>query len=216
MRSGLLLQLGRFTEAEQLLTTVLGRPCPEAASLCHLLVSLLCHEGRADDARRRLETLWENLDRSRPDHRVIRLALLREHIGVDFELVPLEETMTQIRGRPDDSRLGLARAYLATRSGRFDQARVELEAVLNRRDDDPVIWRAWLDWAMVAGETGPMRQALAHLPAGLIDAGRVQELRVWLAARRNDAQAERRALEQRLAEGPQRSGFPDSAGRATP
>ena len=110
--------------------------------------------------------------------------------------------MAQIRGRPDDGRLGLARAYLATRSGRFDQARVELEAVLNRRDDDPVVWRAWLDWAMAAGETGPVCEALAHLPAGLFDAGRVQGLRAWLAVRQHDAQAERRALEQRLAEDP--------------
>jgi thioredoxin-like negative regulator of GroEL len=201
-RSGLLLRLGRFTEAEQLLTTVIGWPYPEAARLCHLLVSLLCHEGRADDARRLLDTLWEDLDRSRPDHRDIRLALLIEHIGLDFELVPIEGTMAQIRGRPDDGRLGLARAYLATRSGRFDQARVELEAVLNRGDDDPIIWRAWLDWAMAAGETGRAREALAHLPAGLFDAGRVQGMRAWLAARRDDARTERRALEQRLAEDP--------------
>ncbi|MGP0069623.1 MAG: FG-GAP-like repeat-containing protein [Isosphaeraceae bacterium] len=201
-RSSLLARLGRFTEAEQLLTTALGRPGPEAAPLCHRLVSLLCHEGRADDARRRVEALWEDLDRSRPDRRDLRLALLSEHIGIDFELVPLEGTMAQIQGRPDDDRLGLARAYLATRSGRFDQARVELEAVLNRRDDDPVIWRAWLDWAMAAGETGPVREALAHLPAGLFDARRVQGLRAWLAARLDDAHADRRALEQQLAEDP--------------
>ncbi len=107
-RSSLLLRLGRFTEAEQLLTAVLGRPYPEATRLRQLLVSLLCQEGRADDARRRLETLWEEVDRSRPDHRDIRLALLSEHIGLDFELVPLEGNMAQIRGRPDDGRLGLA------------------------------------------------------------------------------------------------------------
>ncbi len=73
---------------------------------------------------------------------------------------------------------------------------------MNRRDDDPVVWRAWLDWAMAAGETGPVCEALAHLPAGLFDAGRVQGLRAWLAVRQHDAQAERRALELRLAEDP--------------
>ncbi len=109
--------------------------------------------------------------------------------------------MAQVRARPDvnDVGLRLARAHLATRSGRFDRARAELEAGLRHRPDDPVVWRAWLDRAVAAGESAAAREALGHLPADALDPARVQWLRAWLAANRDDVQAERHALEGQVA-----------------
>ena len=183
---------------------MLRRPWPEDADLRNQLLSLLGQEGRFDDARRLIEIRWDDLgrSRSRPGSRDARLALLREHVGLDFETIPLEGNMAQVQGQADDDRLRLARAYLATRLGRFEEAGAGLEAVLKWGADDPVVWRARMDWAMAAGELGPLRQALDHLSADQIDPTRVQRLRVWLAARRGDTDAERLALEGLVAQDP--------------
>ena len=198
------IRLGQFAEAEQVLTRVLCRHWPEDADLRNQLLSLLGQEGRFDDARHLIETRWDDLgrSRSRPGSRDARLALLREHVGLDFETIPLEGNMAQVQGQADDDRLRLARAYLATRLGRFEEAGAGLEVVLKRGADDPVVWRARMDWAMAAGEWGPLRQALDHLSADQIDPTRVQRLRVWLAARRGDAEAERLALAELVAQDP--------------
>src|SRR5262249_54752011 len=107
-RADLTIRLGRVTQAGRILTPAPDRPAPEPADLPHLLLSLLCHEGRFDEARRLIETEWDDLGRSRPESRDIRLTLLREHIGLDFETLPLEGSLAQIQGRPDDDRLRLA------------------------------------------------------------------------------------------------------------
>ena len=82
------------------------------------------------------------------------------------------------------------------------EAGAGLEAVLKYGAHDPVVWRARMDWAMAAGESGALRQALDHLSADQLDPTRVQRLRVWLAARRGDAEAERLALGELVAEDP--------------
>src|SRR4051812_4827362 len=185
-RGRVAIRLGQFTAAEQVLTRVLRQPWPEDADLRNQLLSLLGQEGRFDDARRLIEIRWDDLgrSRSRPGSRDVRLALLREHVGLDFETIPLEGNMAQVQGQADDDRLRLARAYLATRLGRLEEAGAGLEAVLKRGADDPVVWRARMDWAMAAGELGSLRQALDHLSADQIDPTRIQRLRAWLAARR--------------------------------
>ncbi len=45
-----MLRLGRFAEAEEVLTTAIGRPSPETADPRRQLVALLAQEGRLDDA----------------------------------------------------------------------------------------------------------------------------------------------------------------------
>jgi len=197
-RANLTIRLGRFTEAEQILTRALSRPRTSAADLRRLLIRLFGQEGRFDDARHLIETQWDDLDWSLPDSRDVRLALLREHIELDFDPVPLEGNMAQIQARAneDDDRFLLARAYIATRAGRFDEAKNELEVCLQHRRDDPVVWRAWLDWAVAFGQSGPAREAMSHLRAPPSEAVRVQKHRAWLAVRRGDLLAERRALEQ--------------------
>jgi enediyne biosynthesis protein E4 len=197
-QANLTIRLGRFSEAEQVLTRALSRPRTDATDLRRLLVRPFGQEGRFDDARHVIETQRDDLDRSLPDSRDVRLALLREHIELDFDPVPLEGNIAQIQARAneDDDRFLIARAYIATRAGRFDEAENELEVCFQHRLDDPVVWRAWLDWAVAFGQSGPAREAMSHVPALSSEAVRVQKLRAWLALRRGDPLAERRALEQ--------------------
>ena len=48
---------------------------------------------------------------------------------------------------PDDDRVWLGLADLATRTGRFDEAGDWLTRCERARPDDPAVWRARLDWA---------------------------------------------------------------------
>ncbi len=52
-----------------------------------------------------------------------------------------------------------------------------------------------LDWGLATEQVAEVRRALTHLPAERVPPGRVEDLRAWLASRRGDAAAERRALE---------------------
>jgi hypothetical protein len=58
--------------------------------LRHLLLILLGQQGRIVDARRFLEALWYDTAVLPTGDPGDRLALIREHIGLDFELFPLE------------------------------------------------------------------------------------------------------------------------------
>ncbi len=128
-----------------------------------------------------------------------RSGLLREHIGLDFETTPLEgnlSSLEQNKALPtDDDRLWLARANLAINDGRLNDAESWLDVCLKNRPDDPVVWRARLDWAMAAGRFDEVRQALSHLDARKIPMARVFAIRAWLARYRGDDEGERRVLE---------------------
>ncbi len=68
---------------------------------------------------------------------------------------------------PQDDRVWLGKAHLATLLGRFDEARTWLDRCLKRRPDDVAVWRLRLDWAMAADRPAEARATLAHLPAYL-------------------------------------------------
>ena len=53
-------QLGRIAEAQRVLRAVLRRPGPESAGVRHLLLILMGQQGRLDDARRLIESLWDD------------------------------------------------------------------------------------------------------------------------------------------------------------
>jgi predicted Zn-dependent protease len=196
--------LGRLTDAERRLRAALQRPGPEVPALRRSLLVLLGQQGRLDEARRLIESLWDEPAIVPGTDRTDRLAMLHEHAGLDLEPFPLEGNLGLIDAGPepaaegDRRALALARAYLATRSGDFDRAEGELRSCLRRRAEDPTVWRAWLDWAVEAGRVEPAREALPHLPARLFDAGRILELRAWFARQRHDEPAERRLLEELL------------------
>jgi predicted Zn-dependent protease len=204
-------RLGRLAEAERALRSALHRPGPESAAVRHLLVIVLGQQGRIVEVRRLLASLWGDATLLPPGDVPGRLALLREHVGLDFEPFPLEFNLSQLGERTeppgDDDRLALAlaRAYLATRSGDFDRAEAGLRTWLKRRPDDPLVWKAWLDRAVAAGRPESASDALPHVPASLMDPGRILELRAWFARNRRDDTAERLALEALIRQDPGRT-----------
>src|SRR6516165_9946346 len=92
----------------------------------------------------------------------------------------------------------LARAHLAIREVDLVEARRWLDGCLARRSRDPAVWRMRLEWALAANRPDEVRRTLPHLPADEEPEGRALTLRAWLAARRDDRAAERRALEEKI------------------
>ena len=100
---------------------------------------------------------------------------------------------------PDDDRVWLGLANLATRAGRFEEAGDWLARCERARPEDRAVWRAWLNWALAAGRPDEVVRAATHLPSEGFTQARVLELRAWMAARSGDRTAERASLEALIA-----------------
>jgi enediyne biosynthesis protein E4 len=188
----LIQELGRFAEAEQVLIDALASVGPREPQLRSLFNQLLFWEGRLDEARRLLQTGWNNS----PD----RAGDLRSLWVIDGAVLMVERIQTVVdqaaRKSPDDDRLWLARANLALLSGQFTEAARWLDACLERRPADPVVWRARLRWACAADSLDEARRALSHLPSERFSHTEALALRAWFATRAGNADKERAALEQ--------------------
>jgi enediyne biosynthesis protein E4 len=151
--------------------------------------------GRHEDYRRYLRREVERA----PDP----TANLRTLWQIDSVPYPVERGRQELEHAkqvaPDDDRVWLALADLATRTGRFDEAGEWLERCERVRHDDRAVWRARLDWAQAADRPDEVVRAASHLPVSHFTQARVLELRAWMAARRRDHQAERAALESKIA-----------------
>ena len=121
---------------------------------------------------------------------------------IDAMPYPVERSRRELeRARqvaPDDDRVWLALADLATRTGRFEEAEEWLIRCEQARPDDRAVWRARLDWAQAAERPDEVVRAARHLPVSLFSQAHVLELRAWMAARSGDRQAERTALEAKI------------------
>ena len=143
--------------------------------------SLTCHwiTGRHDDYRSFLRREFEH---TRDPAETLRLLW-----SLDHEPYPIEgmrETLEKARSMaPDDDRVWLALADLATRSGRFDEAGDWLTRCERARPSDDAVWRARLEWAQAAGRPDEVMRAASHLPASGLPRERLLELVAWLAAR---------------------------------
>ena len=100
---------------------------------------------------------------------------------------------------PDDDRVWLGLADLATRAARFEEAGDWLARCERARPEDRAVWRARLNWAQAAGRPDEVVRAAAHLPGDGLTQARVLELRAWMAAQSGDRTAERAALEAKIA-----------------
>src|SRR5205814_3183446 len=130
---------------------------------------------QARDPVRVLRALWRT-ERGTPPYQTIEQAL-----------------DTGGRLDPEDDRVWLGRARVATQTGRLGEAETWLKRCGDARGDEPV-WRAWLDWARAADRTDTARIALRAI--GPQRLGPVARLawRAWFAQRAGDSPAERRAL----------------------
>ena len=102
------------------------------------------------------------------------------------------------REAPDDDRVWLGRADLATRAGRYAEADDWLKQCEARRPDDPDVCQARLFWGLEAGRLDVATHVLTRLSADRFSPAEIAALAARLAALRGDAVAERSALERRV------------------
>ena len=76
----------RFSDAERISREALEKPSSSTGEVRHLLLVILGQQGRLDEARRLIEATFSETGRSQSE----RLALLREHLALDLETIPLD------------------------------------------------------------------------------------------------------------------------------
>ncbi len=193
---------GRFSVAETILERALSRPGRQVITVGQVLTRLLWEQGRTYERRAVIESSWRIA--SRPDwpRSDEALGLLHDHIAVDFESLALDAFRMLLdragRQAPEDDRVWLGKANLATRNGQFAEARRLLDDCLARRPEDPAVWQAELDWGLATEQDASVRRAMAHLPAQRFSRGGLEVIRAWLASRRHDPVGEHSALERLL------------------
>ncbi len=206
-RGRLAMELGRFTEAERALTAALAaNPAGlEAVDVRQHLIHLFVQQGRYDEAQGLLQHQWHDLADTRPAEAT---AALRAHVDLDLDTAPLTGLRAVLDRAaalaPDDGRVALARANLATREGRLDDARRALNDALRAGPADTAVHRARLRWALAAGRRDETESAETALGALGISADERLALDAWRAARRGDRPGERSAWERLAATGPAR------------
>lgn len=191
-RAELAFEHGRLAAAEEYLEHATFRKGTNGhLSRLSLLEQIDQLTGRTDDLRARKEEEW--------DDATDKVDLLRKYWLLDLETAfPSDRLRRQLdekgRAAPDDDRVWLGKANLALRLGGFDEAEQWLDQCLKRRPEDPVVWRARLDWAIASRRIVEAVEAMRHVPASRLTPVRRLGVRAWLAAQRGDIEAERAAL----------------------
>ena len=197
-RGRLALESYRYALAESCLERAIAGEGEIGEEARRLLGRLHTVTGRHEDFRRCVRRQVER----EPDP----TANLRTLWQIDHKPYPVERSRRELaharQAAPDDDRVWLALADLATRTGRFEEAEEWLTRCERARPDDRAVWRARLDWAQAADRPDEVVRAASHLPASLFTQARVLGLRAWMAARRGDRQAERATLESKIAQEP--------------
>ncbi|MEW4569447.1 FG-GAP-like repeat-containing protein [Tautonia sp. JC769] len=185
-------QRGRLARAEERLRrgiTIGGAHRPIAR---WELVRLLRPQGRFDEARR----IFRDGFAEHPEP----IEALKVLYWLDVDPFPIETVRRDLteahRLAPDDDRVWLGLAYLATRSGRFTEAEDWLDRCLARRPSDPAVWQHRLEWALAADRPASVTEALPHLPSGPDSEAQALRLRAWFARLDGDRALERSSLEQ--------------------
>jgi len=197
-RGTVALAQGRLAVAEEALERALREGGINRDEALSSMARVLRLQGRLAELRGRL---LDGLGRS-----AVPAELLRQLWLLDTEPLPVEGIRGFLdracREAPDDDRLWLGLANLATRTGQLDEAAAWLDRCEGRRPADPAVWRARLDWARATGDPEAVRRALAQPSAGHLRPAEAWALLAWLAASREDHAAERDALAALLRDDP--------------
>lgn len=198
-RAQLAFELGRYALAESLLPSLADQPGELGQEANRLLRQILLYTGRTDALVHRLETRWRLADDPSGQ-------LLRTHWLLKAQAFPVQAVRQALhqahRQAPRDDRVWLGLANLASRSGDLDTAEHWLSRCLERRPDDPAVWKAQLLWALAAGQLDSVLQALPHLPASAFSSDEQLRLRAQIAALQGDQAAESKALDALLDQAP--------------
>lgn len=182
---------GRLAAAEERLAATVNAPAAIRQEAAILRERLLFLSGRWEQAARSIEQRWDSArDQAK---------LLWTHWQLETQPLPVDSMRDSLeqfsRLAPDDDRVWLGRADLATRTGRFTEADGWLNRCERRRPEDPDVWRARLHWALSSGNPGAAASAMTHLHAGAFSKAETAALAVRFAALRGDSKSERAALE---------------------
>jgi len=195
---------GRLADAEQLVRNALDDSRIEGPSLPLALGLLYAQQGRLDEAGRLIEETWNRIERTGAANWERAIPLVRMHIRLRLDAPPTQAIRAFLekaaQRSPDDDRVWLGRANLATRAGSYDEAARWLDACLRRRPTDVPVWQARLSWALATNRIETIHQAAQNLPADELTPARIHALAARLAARLTDV--ERRALEGVIAADP--------------
>jgi enediyne biosynthesis protein E4 len=184
-QGSLLMDLGRYAVAESLLLTALGKaPATDRYPVLHSLARLFRLEGRYVEVSEVLVAAWGRA----PDPS----ELLKDLWQSDTEPVPVDAWQLLLDAAAnEDDRVWLGRARHAVLTARFGDAEKWLGRCLDRRADDPAVWRACLDLAVATENEPRFWEAVERISAEGVRPWEIAALRTWLAARNGDRRAER-------------------------
>jgi enediyne biosynthesis protein E4 len=194
-RARLLMNIGKLTLAEEVLTTLPRDRGPDATEVGRVLEHLLRLEKRTHEARDVIIGSWPWA--ADPAHLLKRLYIL------DDAAFPVDHVKRALDAcDQEDDRVWLGRANLATWSGRFEEAARWLDACERRRPDDQPVWLSRLTLAMETRDLAGAARAMRHVWASWFLPSERLRLRAWLANFRGDLELERQSLLALLADEP--------------
>jgi tetratricopeptide (TPR) repeat protein len=191
-RARLALARGRFAEVEEALgPTEFPRTSQAFVMRESCLQQVNLFTGQFDRLRRRIEDEWGGAGNP--------AEVLRKHYLVDNpRSFPVDALRTRLdeagRLAPEDDRVWLGKAHLAIRIAQFADADTWLRRCVQKRPQDPAVWRARLEWAMATDRLADAIESLRHLPADRLALEHHFSTRAWMAARLGDTRAEQDAL----------------------
>jgi tetratricopeptide (TPR) repeat protein len=190
-RARMALDHGRLAVAEESLTPLLKEPGEVGEQAARLADQVDLFSGRPRAIGRRIEQRWQMAHD--------RAGLLRLHWQLDigpYPVAAVREALDRMaREAPEDDRVWLGQAHLATVTGRYDEADKMLKRCEARRSDDPDVLQARMAWAVGTGRLDDALRVASHLPASCLNPAEAASVNYRLAALRGDATAERAALE---------------------
>jgi tetratricopeptide (TPR) repeat protein len=191
LRGRLALETGRYGLAERCFERARLAGGDIGAEARQLMSPLWWVTGRRDEVRSMLQ---KDVERMRDPSEPLRMLWRLDHDP--YPLNRISQLLDKAkRTAPDDDRVWLALADLATQVGHFEEADDWLTRCERARPDDSAVWRARLRWARAAGRPDEVARAARHLPRSNWTQASLLELRAWMAARTGDRLAERAALE---------------------
>jgi tetratricopeptide (TPR) repeat protein len=198
-RTDLKIDRGLLGDAEQLIKLAQHDAPDQGSILNALLAPIYSREGRFEEAARLIEEEWDGLNQKGKGASANAIHLLRWHMDMMRTRSYPETTRAYFEKAasvsPIDDRVSLARAHLAIRDGRFDEAAHLLDDCLRSRPDDVPVWRAKLNWALETKQLATVLEALKHLPADQSTPAHTHKMAAWIARQHGDIEPERRALE---------------------
>ena len=190
---------GHFATAEQVIFDAAKDPRNGRTDLHVLLVPLYSQMGCLDESKRMIEDHWQYLNSTGEGASERAIDLVRMHIEIDFKPNPLENVRAYLdpalRMAPEDDRVWLGQANLAMRTRNYDEAKRWLDACVQRRPLDILVWHSMLKWSMEANCMDVVLQSLPYLPVDKWTPAELHRLNTWLAFQRGDIETERLELE---------------------